>query len=257
MQTKDLNRLKLYNKTYRLKNKERISLKRKEYYLANKEKIKKKRKDYYYNKTKNTETQKRREILEYKRKLMIKGLKQCQKCFKIKKLEDFYKSKRNVKSGNKTIIRGRCIPCFAESTKKWKLHNRERVNENARKNYHKNNRVLDFKNDLNGIKTINYLRKRLGDVIKKNNFNKKKNRTLEYVGCNKEQLLEHLYSTIPKDATWQDFLNGKLHIDHIIPFNYYIKECGGLNEENIYKVMNYKNLQFLWAKDNLMKSGKY
>ena len=67
-------------------------------------------------------------------------------------------------------------------------------------------------------------------------------------------LIKRLKSTMPEGYNWNDYLNGKLHIDHIIPkraFNYDnpkhtdFKRCWALD-----------NLQLLPAKENMTKNGK-
>lgn len=71
------------------------------------------------------------------------------------------------------------------------------------------------------------------------------------VGYTLNDLIDRLKNTIPVGYTWQDFLQGKLHIDHIIPvsaFNFSkpehtdFKRCWALS-----------NLQLLPAKENLIK----
>lgn len=67
-------------------------------------------------------------------------------------------------------------------------------------------------------------------------------------------LTKRLKSTMPKGHTWQDFLNGKLHIDHIIPqstFNYTKPE-----DEDFQKCWALGNLQLLTREENLKKSNK-
>ncbi len=65
---------------------------------------------------------------------------------------------------------------------------------------------------------------------------------------------KRLQSTIPEGYTWQDFLDGKLHIDHIIPVNVHnfsspehldFKRCWALD-----------NLQLLQAKQNIIKNNR-
>lgn len=69
-----------------------------------------------------------------------------------------------------------------------------------------------------------------------------------------DQLEQRLKKTMPIGYTWDDFLGGGLHVDHIIPvsvFNFTkpehidFKRCWALD-----------NLQLLPAKDNLIKSNK-
>ena len=52
--------------------------------------------------------------------------------------------------------------------------------------------------------------------------------------------------------TWDKFLNGEIHIDHKIPCSYFDLS----NYEEQKKCFNYKNLQPLWAIDNIIKSNK-
>lgn len=74
------------------------------------------------------------------------------------------------------------------------------------------------------------------------------------IGYSIEELKNHLQKTMPKGYTWQDYLSGKLHIDHIIPINAFnftspkhidFKKCWALN-----------NLRLLPARENLTKSKK-
>ena len=76
----------------------------------------------------------------------------------------------------------------------------------------------------------------------------------DLVGYTLINLIKRLKKTMPKGYTWQDFLEGKLHIDHIIPKNVFnftksehidFKRCWALN-----------NLQLLPAKENLIKNDK-
>jgi hypothetical protein len=74
------------------------------------------------------------------------------------------------------------------------------------------------------------------------------------VGYSADELKSHLFKTIPKGKTWDDFMNGSLEIDHIIPqcvFNINshadidFKKCWGL-----------ENLRLLSAKENRSKGGR-
>ena len=68
------------------------------------------------------------------------------------------------------------------------------------------------------------------------------------------ELIKHLKKTMPKGYKWQDFLKGRLHIDHIIPisaFNFIKPENPDFN-----RCWALKNLQLLTAEENRIKHNK-
>jgi len=74
------------------------------------------------------------------------------------------------------------------------------------------------------------------------------------VGYTCNRLKKHLEKTMPKNYTWQDFMEGKLHIDHIIPlivFNFTKPE-----HPDFKRCWNLKNLQLLPSKENHIKWSK-
>ena len=75
------------------------------------------------------------------------------------------------------------------------------------------------------------------------------------VGYTAKELKKHLEQQFSKGMTWQKFLIGKIHIDHIKPisaFNY-----SSPKDEDFKQCWSLNNLQPLWAKDNLRKNAKY
>ena len=75
--------------------------------------------------------------------------------------------------------------------------------------------------------------------------------TVKDLGCSIEELKTHLESQFQPRMTWDNY--GKWHIDHIKPLSNFNLE----NKEEFKEACNYKNLQPLWAKDNLIKGAKY
>jgi 5-methylcytosine-specific restriction endonuclease McrA len=74
------------------------------------------------------------------------------------------------------------------------------------------------------------------------------------VGYTIAQLTTRLLKTMPKGYTWQDYLNGKLHIDHIIPisaFNYQTPE-----DMDFKRCWALSNLRLLPAKENIQKRDR-
>ncbi len=74
------------------------------------------------------------------------------------------------------------------------------------------------------------------------------------VGYTVAQLKRHLKKTMPEDYSWQDYLEGKLHIDHIFPkaiFNFSCPE-----DIDFQRCWALKNLQLLPAEENQRKYTK-
>jgi hypothetical protein len=80
----------------------------------------------------------------------------------------------------------------------------------------------------------------------------KSQHTCEIIGCSIEELRRHLESQFLPGMTWENWSTHGWHIDHIIP-------CATFDlsdPEQQKKCFNYKNLQPLWAIDNLKKGAK-
>ena len=76
----------------------------------------------------------------------------------------------------------------------------------------------------------------------------------DLVGYTSGDLIKRLKQTIPKGYTWEDYLKGKLHIDHIIPmsvFNFTLPE-----HIDFKRCWSLGNLQLLPASENISKSNK-
>ena len=68
------------------------------------------------------------------------------------------------------------------------------------------------------------------------------------------QLKNHLQKTLPKNYTWQDFLEGKLHVDHIIPISAH--NFNSPNQTDFQRCWALSNLRLLPAKENISKGNK-
>ena len=137
---------------------------------------------------------------------------------------------------------------------KYHLNNKDERNTYGKQWYkgHKKEKNEYFKNRFEKDLKFN-LNSRMGCLIWQSLKNNKKGQHWEnLVEYKLSNLIKRLKKTMPKDYTWQDYLKGKLHIDHIIPksvFNYTkpehidFKHCWAL-----------KNLQLLPGKENIKKS---
>jgi len=162
-----------------------------------------------------------------------------------------------------------------EYQKQWQKNNREKTREYS-KQYYKNNREKVLKKDNQyRIKHIEKKRKynkqyqkyrrktdlkynlnhKIGIEIRQSlKGNKNGRRWEKLVGYTLKDLIKRLKSAMPKEYTWQDYLDGRLQMDHIIPINAFnfsrpehidFKRCWSL-----------KNLRLLPKKENLLKYNK-
>jgi len=76
----------------------------------------------------------------------------------------------------------------------------------------------------------------------------KSKRTEELLGASIGVVKMHLEKQFKEGMTWNN--HGKWHIDHIVPL------ALGKTKEEMEKLCHYKNLQPLWAMDNLKKGAK-
>jgi hypothetical protein len=129
-----------------------------------------------------------------------------------------------------------------ERIKIWRNENREKVNYKINQ-YEKNRKKTD-----SNYKLIRNVRVRIYQFFKKNGYRKNK-RTLDILGCNYPFLKEYLESKFTDGMSW-DKIGEEIHIDHIIPLS------SAKNEDEVYKLCHYTNLQPLWSEDNLKKGNK-
>jgi hypothetical protein len=74
----------------------------------------------------------------------------------------------------------------------------------------------------------------------------------ELLGYTTSQLVAHLKRTLPRGAAWDDFLEGRLHIDHITPRSAFDLTC----VDEVRRCWCLSNLQLLHARDNLLKRDR-
>ena len=142
-----------------------------------------------------------------------------------------------------------------ERVKLWGKNNPDKVkgyklkwgknNKLYRNEYVYNRRKTDLKFNLN---------QRMSCLIRQSLKNNKTGRHWEtLVGYIVEDLLKRLKSTMPEGYTWQDYMEGRLHIDHKIPisaFNY-----DNTNNPDFERCWSLDNLRLLPARENVIKSN--
>lgn len=183
----------------------------------------------------------------------------CSKCCENISVDNFNKNSRN-KSG----LRAECKDCqkkyYILNNEKIKIQRKDRyiknpsLELNRNKKYYLNNKsviieTLKIKRQVNHFFRLkNNIRSRLNIFLKANKLHKD-NSTFNLVGCSPEFLKEHIEKQFTEGMSW-DLMGKHIHIDHIIPLS------SAKNEDEIYKLCHYTNLQPLWAEDNLKKGSK-
>ncbi len=136
---------------------------------------------------------------------------------------------------------------FAKQRSRWKEQFPEKVRESQRKSQQKW-RSINIKSKIK-----DHIGSKIRGQLKKITL-KKHQRLEEMLGYSIIELENHLNKTMPQGYSWNDYLNGKLHIDHIIPIAVFdfispndlaFKQCWALS-----------NLRLLPAKENLSKGAK-
>ncbi len=132
-----------------------------------------------------------------------------------------------------------------EAISQWCRNNRLKINKYIRK-WSREKRRIDRKYNLN---------RRISNAINYSLKGNKNNRHWEsLVGYALNDLIKRLKFTLPKGYTWQDYLKGELHIDHIIPISAF--NFDNPNQIDFQNCWELSNLQLLPAKENLIKSNK-
>lgn len=197
----------------------------------------------------------------------------CNKCGVFRVFSDYYADKRNGDG-----LRGICKECHnalivnnyyadheaskektREFMRRWRADNTERDRENRRRNYLENIErckewTKNYKRKLREEKNPQHilsesLRRRLHTVVQRGY---KRNSTMDLVGCSWEELKHHIETQFKDGMSWDNHGIHGWHLDHIKP-------CASFDltiVEQQKECFNYKNLQPLWAKDNLIKGAR-
>ena len=78
---------------------------------------------------------------------------------------------------------------------------------------------------------------------------RKESPTHKILGCNYDQLRQHIQSQFKDGMSWERF--GEIHIDHITPM------ALAKTIDAAIRLNHYSNLQPLWAVDNLKKGARH
>jgi len=209
---------------YKVREQKRLSARRRRGLLTEKEREERlrKRREYYksnieFNREKGRESSKRR------RERDPQGINKYKRELRARNLEKAHIKEKEIRD-SKT----------AEQLKVFNSYIRQ---------YKKQRRVRDV-----GFRITESLRARVRNTLGGKN---KSVRTLELIGCSVEELKQHIESLFLEGMDWGNY--GEWHIDHIRPCASFDLE----DKEQQKLCFNWRNLQPLWAIDNIIKGAKW
>ena len=175
-------------------------------------------------------------------------MKKCTKCEKLKEDDAFVKSKY-TKSG----LQSWCRECTNKAIRLWKKANPEKVREekiryfkaHPKKNREAHKRARSKPHGRLSINISNHIRYSL-------KCGKNGHHWETLIGYTVDQLKKHIEKQFQDGMTWGN--HGEWHIDHIIPISKFNFEKP--TDDDFKKCWDLKNLQPLWAIDNMKKNCK-
>jgi hypothetical protein len=177
--------------------------------------------------------------LQYKCKECIKLYYQNNREYKLEYIKEYNKKNALIIKEKKQIFYQK----YKEELKVEQQIYRD-THVEQKKKYFKEYRQKKFAERDPSFYLPRYLRTRLHHAVK-GNF--KTGSAIKALGCSIEELKLHLQTRFESGMTWDNY--GAWHIDHIKP----LASFDLTDREQLLQVCNYKNLQPLWAKDNLSK----
>lgn len=96
------------------------------------------------------------------------------------------------------------------------------------------------------FKLLCCVRSRICEILRE----KKSKKAKEYLGCDGNELREHIEKQFKEGMNWDNY--GEWHVDHIIPIKY-----NNPSMEEIIERLHFTNTQPLWSSDNVKKSNKF
>jgi hypothetical protein len=138
------------------------------------------------------------------------------------------------------------------------MNYKEQIKKENIKNYYKNksknksiiNQYYKKINDNIINQIFNSITKRTYKTLLRQNVNKKYT-YLELLGCNLLEFELYLLDKLTDGMTFDNY--GEWEIDHIKPISLFNLD----NDKELFECCNFKNLQPLWKKDNILKSNQY
>lgn len=179
-------------------------------------------------------------------KLKEKKLAQKKEYYLLKK-EEILLKRKEYHSNNKEKI--------SLKNKEYRAANLEHLKEHNREYQRKYAKILSIKRQqLIDSTPLRQFKERIRCLVKNSFYRLKHNKTKrvsEVIGADWEIVKEHFVSQFKDGMTWDAFIAGEIHVDHIQPL------ASAKTEEELIALCHYTNLQPLWCLDNLSKGATF
>jgi len=182
------------------------------------------------------------EEFSFSNKIKKLRINECRECKK-KYLKQYHEKNDETLKQKKKLYREKNSEQFKYRKKKYYLENKEKIREYKREWERKR------RNDGSLFKFKQLIRHRINVFFKTRKITKK-NKTFDIIGCSPEFLKEYIEKQFKEGMTWDNYGIYGWHIDHIIPLS------SAKDEDEMYKLCHYTNLQPLWTQENLSKGDR-
>lgn len=159
---------------------------------------------------------------------------------------------------------------FSEYRKKYYQENKEKISEYRKqtynkykeqykvisRKYHKTNHtsLMQKRKERIDANPLLQFKERIRQLVKGSFYRLKHNknrRTSQILGADWETIKNHFVFQFKDGMTWEAFIAGDIHVDHIQPL------ASAKTEEELIALCHYTNLQPLWCLDNLSKGATF
>jgi hypothetical protein len=239
---------------------DKVKKKKSEHYINNKSNILERQKQYVAN---NIDVIKDRQ--KKYRHYNIEKIRQKDREYQQKNTEKikqyckarYFNNKEAFKKRNKLYRENRTpeqITAKRIYDKQYREENKEKIKEQrnlAKYKTRERNRIYNRTKSATDIKfrLLKNLRSRVHVALKRG---VRSESTKQLLGCSLDYFKEYFQSLFTDGMTWDKYMKGEIHIDHIIPCSKF--DLTKIEEQRL--CFHYSNLQPLWQLDNLIKGAK-
>lgn len=161
----------------------------------------------------------------------------------------YWNSKRDLKKINNR-------PKTITQKKQWYEANKDRILQKKKQAYNNRRDIIEKRIARKLLRKQILIRRRIHQRISMGvrrylRYGKQSKSWNSLLGYNADDLKKHLESQFKNGMSWDEFLKGNIHIDHILPVSFFYFD--NYDSPEFKQCWSLENLQPLWKQDNLKK----